>query len=349
MQDPTIETFGSLPSGEVVHLFTLDSGTGCSVRLSEFGAAITSIITPDRNGNPGEICLGYNDLSGYVADTKQMGVTVGRYANRIEGAKFTIKGQQYQLDENASPHHIHGGRNGFGKKLFKGQVNRDDNSSSVVFKYTSPDGDNGYPGDLSVTVTYTLRHNSLTVEYLATSSADTYVNLTNHCYFNLSGEKTILDHEIAIHSDQYASVREDLIPTGWKSPVKGSAFDLRIPTKIGPRLENFAAKLAIMKGFDVNYILGENDKKLRSAAKLCDPKSGRTLTVKTTQPCLQFYTGNHLAGAKARDGSSIEQYGALCLEAQDYPNGPNTPSFSVSPLQVGEEYRQHIEFYFGQQ
>lgn len=340
--------FGTLPDKRRVKLFILDNTAGCKISLSEYGAAITSVLTPDLDGKLGEVCLGYNNVEDYVKDSQSMGVTVGRYANRIAQSQFDVNGKAYSLDANIAPHHIHGGTQGFGKQLWRGECLKDAGEIGVRFHRISPDGECGYPGNLDMTVTYILSEdNKLVIKYTGTSDADTYVNLTNHAYFNLSEDGEIGNHIININAEEITPLNDSFLATGAIESVSGSPFDLTRPKAISNGLSSPSTQMALVGGYDINYILQNEGGKMRTAAYVYDEKSGRSLTVNTTQPCLQFYTGNNLAGTPARDGSPLTNHAAFCLEAQDYPNGPNVDGFLTSPLKAGEVYHQVIEYHFG--
>ncbi|MEH6405309.1 MAG: aldose epimerase family protein [Sneathiella sp.] len=340
--------FGSLSKGEKVRLFELNSENGCCVSVSEYGAAITSITLLDKHGNMGEICLGYDKLDPYVQDTQFLGATVGRYANRISNSQFTLNNIQYSLEPNIPPHQIHGGAAGFHKQHWMGAPNHDGESHSVTFQRVSADGECGYPGELDVVVTYSLsKDNILTIEYRAVATKETFVSLTNHAYFNLSHRETIEKHSITIFSDFITPLDAMMLPTGEIQPVIGTPFDLNRPSLIAQGLASPSQQIQNSAGYDINYILNKGKLPLNKAAYVYDEESGRSITLKTTQPCLQFYTGNNLSGTPNRQDTPLPRHAGFCLEPQDYPNGPNLIQFPTAPLAAGQEYSQRTEYHFG--
>ncbi len=336
--------FGTLLSGQDVNQFTLDSGNGCQVKISEFGAAITSILLTNHLGKIQEVCLGYNNLESYVNDTESMGATVGRYANRIANSRFDLNGKTYPLSSNIPPHQIHGGNGGFGKQFWAGRIVCE---TSVSFTYTSPDGEMGYPGELECETLYTLTSdNVLQIKYQARTDKDTYVNLTNHAYFNLGSKVDIQDHLILINSQSITPLDPNFLVTGEIQSTLGSPFDLKKPTAIGEGLKQPNHPMRGVGGYDINYVIGDNDGYLKHHATAFSTDSHIELQVHSTQPCLQFYTGNNLTNIKGRNGNALPTHGAFCLEAQDYPNGMNMKNFPTKPLKVGEVYQQTIEYRF---
>ena len=348
-----VKNFGTSKDGKQVDYFTLDNGN-CQIGLCGYGATISSVRYADRNGNIDEINFGFDDLDSYEAHTSSMGVTVGRYANRIKNAQFTLNGETIQLDKNSKDvHSAHGGFEGFGKQVFAGEIVQKAHGKGVKFTYVSADGEGGYPGELILTVTYCLSDAGvLRYEYDAVSTKDTYINITNHAYFNLDGIKAdgstnVAEHEIKLNSGFITPLDADSVCTGAVKPVDGTAFDLRQQVRIGNGLENpNEAVLAANGGYDISYILGADDGVMKDGAYVYSAKSGRAMRVKTTQPCLQFYTNANLRETLLRDGKKVFKMAGFCLEAQDYPNGPNVAHFPTAPLRAGQKYHQVIEYHF---
>ena len=322
-------------SGQPVFLYTLTNAKGDEVKITNYGGTITSWITRDKEGNKSNIVLGFDSLSGYLTPPPYFGATIGRYGNRIAGAQFTLDGHSYRLAANNGPNHLHGGLKGFDKVVWTAD-SVDPTNPRLTLQYLSKDGEEGYPGNLSTTVTFTLSDaNELTIDYTATTDKATPVNLTNHSYFNLTGDasRTILDHSLQIDADRYTPVDSTLIPTGELAPVKGTPFDFTTPHKIGERIAS------VPGGYDHNFVLNKGGRDGARVALLSDPLSGRTLAVYTTEPGLQFYSGNFLDGTLTnRDGKKIQQHAALCLETQHFPDSPNQPSFPSTILKPGETY-----------
>ncbi|MGA2916461.1 MAG: aldose epimerase family protein [Sedimentisphaerales bacterium] len=330
---------GTLSRNRNIEFFILKNKTGIKAKLISFGATLVSLEVPDRNGKLADIVLGYDDLDGYIKDKCFLGCTVGRYANRIANAKFTLDGKEYRLAANDSgKHHLHGGINGFYKAPWQGKAFDKDGKSGVTFKYTSPDGEEGYPGKMDVSVTYTLTDtNELQISYEARTDKKTIVNLTNHSYFNLAGQGSgdILSHQIQLNADRTTAVDDDYIPTGVLKNIKGTEYDLTEAKPMGQNIKKF--KL----GYDFNYILNKSTPaELSFAARVVEPKSGRVLEIFTTEPAVQFYTGNFLDGFKGKGGAVYAKHGAFCLEAQHYPDSPNHPEFPSIILEPGQVYRQ---------
>jgi aldose 1-epimerase len=343
--------FGTLADGRPVRAVTLENANGISVRILEFGAIIQSLVAPDRMGRGTDIVLGYNDLAGYVTDTNYFGATVGRYANRIAGGSFVLDGKRHTLQRNDGPNALHGGKRGFDKALWKiTGVTRGD-TASVTLKLVSPDGDESYPGELSVNATFTLdNNNKLRIEYTAKTTASTIVNITGHSYFNLRGEnsgQSIMDHRLTVVGDRFTPVDENLIPTGEIRPVAGTAFDFRTPTAIGARIRDGRDRqLQIGRGYDHNYVLnGDSGAGTRLAARIEDPVSGRILEISSDQPGLQFYSGNFLNGTTVgKAGKAYRQGDAFAVEPQVFPDTPNRPAFGSARLEPGQTYRNTIVY-----
>jgi aldose 1-epimerase len=318
--------------GKKVQLFTLTNKNGMQVSISNYGGTITKWLAPDKNGVQANIVLGFDSLSGYLAKPPYFGSTIGRYGNRIAKAKFALDGKTYTLAANNGANNLHGGNKGFDKVVWDALPAGD----SLTLSYVSKGGEEGFPGDLKVTVTFTLNDdNELKIEYTAETDQPTPVNLTNHSYFNLSGDATkdILGHTLWIDAERYTPVDTSLIPTGELASVKGTAFDFTSPHKIGERIGQVAG------GYDHNFVLNRNGNDLHLVAWLQDSASGRKLEVYTTEPGLQFYSGNFLDGSiKNSKGQPIQKHAALCLETQHFPDSPNQPSFPSTILKPGEKY-----------
>jgi aldose 1-epimerase len=343
--------FGKTPDGTAVETYTLKNKNGVTVKIMTLGATITEINVPDKNGKFANVVLGFDDVAGYQSDKNQyFGATVGRVANRIVKGKFTLEGKVYQLALNDGPNHLHGGvKKSFDKVVWKARIQPTvTNSGMIVFSYTSPDGEEGYPGSLTVEVSYYLSNteNRLVIAYTATTDKATPLNLTNHSYFNLAGAgtDTVLDHELKLEANEYVPVDKTLIPTGKLEPVKGTIFDFTKMTRIGDRIEKLYDTGA--KGYDHCYVLPKRGNEPTCAAKLRDPKSGRTLTVLTTQPGIQLYTGNVLFGQKGKDGKEYKQRSAVCLETGGLPDAVNQPAFPPILLRPGETYRHTCVYAF---
>jgi aldose 1-epimerase len=330
--------------GKPIEMATLKNSRGVEIQAINYGAIITSLKVPDRTGKLGDVVLGFDQPAGYWADPPPpyFGAIVGRYGNRIAKAQFGIDGRTFKLAANNGPNNLHGGNRGFDKVLWQMATKNAAAGSSIVFTRTSPDGEEGFPGNLAVTVTYTLTEkNELIVDYRATTDKATPVNLTQHSYFNLAGEGSgdILGHELTVNADRYTPVDDTLIPTGELAPVQGTPFDFRQPTAIGARINADNAQLKFGQGYDHNYVLNRKGTGLEFAARLTDPKSGRTMEIATTEPGIQFYSGNFLDGKiKGKGGHVYAHRTGLCLETQHYPDSPNQKAFPSTILQPGKVY-----------
>jgi aldose 1-epimerase len=346
-------TFGTTRDGKAVEMFTLTNAAGIEIHAITYGGIITSLKTPDRSGQMADIVLGFDKLDGYVGNPPPpfFGAIIGRYGNRIAKGQFTLDGKTYKLATNNGPNHLHGGNVGFDKVVWAAEPLRDANG--IAFTRTSPDGEEGYPGNLRVRVTYTLTdRNELVVDYSATTDKPTPVNLTQHSYFNLGGDGSgdILGHQLTINADRYTPVNDALIPTGTLAPVQGTPFDFRKATPIGARINQDDPQLKNGKGYDHNWVLSREGNGLQLAARVLEPKSGRTLEITTTEPGLQFYSGNFLDGTITGKGGHVYKHrSGLCLETQHFPDSPNQPSFPSTILQPGKEYRSRTVFTFGVQ
>ena len=350
--EPTVTeaAFGLLEDGGKVSLYTLTNSTGAEVRIINYGAIVVSLKVPDRAGRLRDVVLGYDDLGGYVQDKAFLGAIVGRYANRIAAGRFTLDGKSYQLDLNDGLHHLHGGAQGFYKKLWKAEKVRGKGGPGVKLTYDSADGEGGYPGKVRMTVTYTLTpENALRIEYQGTTDKPTILNPTHHSYFNLSGDprQTVLDEELTIDADQMTAVGAGLIPTGKLVDIAGTPMDFRQPAKIGARIEASDEQLVLGKGYDHNWVLRRQGSGVHRAAELFDARSGIVLQVLTDQPGLQFYSGNFLNGTiHGKQGVVYQRRTALCLEAQLFPDAPNHPMFPSAALRPGHRYKQTTIYQF---
>ncbi len=342
--------FGKLPDGKTAEVYTLKN-SDLEVRITNYGARIVSLMTKDRDGKMGDVVLGYDSVEGYVAEADKktyFGSIVGRYGNRIHDGKFSIDGHSYQIPVNNNGNALHGGPNGFSEKVWTGKQLAD----GVEMTLVSPDGDMGFPGTLTLHVRYTLVGSAVHIHYTATTDKPTVTNITNHSYFNLSGNGsgTILGEEMMINADGYTPVDGGLIPEGGVQPVAGTPFDFRKPTVIGKRIDEANEQLKRAGGYDHNWVLNGKNGEMKLAAKVVDPKSGRVLTVSTTQPGVQFYTGNFLDGTyTGKGGAKYVQHTGFCLETQHFPDSPNQPAFPTTLLKPGETLHTETIFAFSVQ
>lgn len=342
--------FGKTSDGTPVETYTLTNKNNVVVKLMTLGATITEINVPDKNGKFANVVFGFDDVAGYQSDRNQyFGCTVGRVANRIAKGEFTVEGTRYKVALNNGPNHLHGGeKRSLDKVVWKAMLSKTSKGiSGIVFSYTSPEGEEGYPGNLKIDVTYWLSDaNEIGIEYRATTDKPTPVNLTNHSYFNLAGAgtATVLDHELKVDAKEYVPVNETLIPTGKFDPVAGTVFDFTRPTRIGARIEKLYDTGA--KGYDHCYVLTKREKTPSFAAKLRDPQSGRTMTVLTTQPGIQVYTGNFLFGQKGAGGKEYKLRSGVCLETGDFPDAINQPAFPSILLRPGMAYQHTCVYAF---
>jgi len=345
-------SFGTTPDKKAVEIYTLTNAHGAEMRVMTYGGIITSLKVPDRNGQFGDVVLGFDALDGYLKDSPYFGALIGRYGNRIAKGQFVLDGKTYKLATNNGPNHLHGGVKGFDKVLWNAVPGENADGVSLTLTRTSPDGEEGYPGTLHATVRYTLTDtNELAIEYRATTDKPTPVNLTQHSYFNLAADGgDILGHELTIHASQYTPVDDTLIPTGELASVQGTPFDFQKSTAIGARIDADSVQLKNGKGYDHNWVLDRNGPGLRAAARVVEPKSGRTLDVATTEPGLQFYSGNFLDGTiTGKAGRVYERRTGLCLETQHYPDSPNHSNFPSTILHPGQTYTSRTVFTFGVQ
>ena len=345
------ESFGKLSGGPEVTEFTVTNPSGATLKMIDYGATIVSLEVPDKDGNLANVNLGLKTPDEYDKNTAHFGATIGRYGNRIAKGKFKLDGKEYSLAINNPPNHLHGGPKGFDHVMWKGEEVESTDAMGIKFTYVSKDGDENYPGTLTATATYWLtKANALTIDYEATTDKDTIVNLTNHAYWNLAGSGDILDEELMIAADKYLPVNESLIPTGKMTDVKDDpAMDFTSPKKIGPGVTEMKKKAGKTDGvgYDHCYVLRSQDGKQALAAKVTDPKSGRTMEVLTDQPGIQFYSGNFLDGGPLVGGN--KQHAALCLETQHYPDSPNQPEFPSTVLKPGDTYKTSTTYKFGVQ
>ena len=337
------ENFGTTPDGGAVKRYTLTNRNGMLARLIEFGAILTELHVPDRNGKLGNVVAGFDNLAQYLNGHPFFGATTGRYANRIAKGKFTLEGKEYQLPINNGPNSLHGGLKGFDKRLWKSEPLAGKNA--VRFRYLSRDGEEGYPGNLDVTVDYTLTDdNTIQIDYTATTDKTTIVNLTNHTYFNLAGNGDILNHEIRIAADRYTPVNAELIPTGELAPVAGTPFDFQQPAKIGSRFHQLTNT---PRGYDHNFVLNRTGAGVEPVCWVTEPITGRSMEVQTTEPGMQLYTGNFLDGKlKGVGGVTYHQHTAFCLETQHFPDSPNHPNFPSTVLRPGKTLRSTTAYRF---
>lgn len=345
------DLFGTMPDGTEIEAFTLTNVHGIEIHAITYGAIITSLRTPDRHGRLGDIVLGFDGIDGYLNDPPYFGAVIGRYGNRIAKGRFTLDGTTYELAKNNGENHLHGGLRGFDKIVWDAAPFQNEMGVGVIFRHTSPDGDEGYPGALTVEVSYTLTdQDELIVDYLATTDEATPVNLTQHSYFNLAGDGggDILGHVLRLDAGRYTPVDAGLIPTGEIASVEGTPFDFRTPTAIGARIGDDHEQLTRGLGYDHNFVLDRDGDGLVHAARVVEPTTGRTLDISTTEPGIQFYSGNFLDGSiTGKSGHVYRHRTGFCLETQHFPDSPNQPSFPSTILRPGETYRSQTGFRFG--
>jgi aldose 1-epimerase len=342
------EPFGHTPDGTPVDIYSLGNDNGLKVRITNYGGTIVSLIAPDRTGRPGDVALGFNTLQEYVEKSPYFGCIIGRFANRIARGRFMLDGVTHSLAQNDGHNSLHGGWKGFDKVVWAATEFESDGSVGLTLNYLSPDGEEGYPGNLAVRVAYTLTNaNEVKINYSATTDRPTVINLTNHTYFNLSGTGDILGHELMLAAERFTPIDETLIPTGELRSVSGTPFDFWRSTPVGERIDEDEEQLPFGGGYDHNFVLDNPSGKLVLAARVEEPTTGRTLELYTTEPGIQFYSGNFL------DRTLIGKYGAVyrrrtgfCLEAQHYPDSPNQSAFPSSMLEPGDEYGQTTIFRF---
>ena len=355
------EPFGTLPEGDSATVFTLTNAHGMQLRVTDYGGTITSLLVPGADGELADVVLGFDTLEGYLSEAYQasnpyFGAIIGRYGNRIDQGTFTIDGEEYQVTQNTPPHHLHGGAQGFDKVLWNAEPFEREDAVGIVFTRTSPAGEQGYPGTLEAEVTYTLNNqNELIFDYYATTDEATPVNLTQHSYFNLAGEHEgdVLGHRLMINAEAFTPVDEDLIPTGEVRLVADTPFDFREVTSIGARIGAEDEQLRRGGGYDHNFVLnreGVPEDALALAARVYEPVSGRLMEIHTTEPAIQFYSGNFLDGSLTDDdGEPFAYRSGFALETQHYPDAPNQPGFPSTILRPGEEYRSRTVLAFSAQ
>lgn len=336
------EDFGKA-DGQSVALYTLTNRNGVEAKITPYGGIVVSLKVPDRNGKLGDIVLGFDNLDSYLkGNDPYLGALIGRYGNRIGNGRFRLNGVEYKLATNNGPNHLHGGIKGFDKVVWNARPAKTRNGAKLTLTYRSRDGEEGYPGNLSVRVVYTLTNNNeLKIDYSATTDKDTVVNLTHHSYFNLAGQGNgdILNHQLMINADRFTPVDSTLIPTGELRSVKGTPFDFKQSTAIGARINQEDEQLKFGKGYDHNFVLNGRTGILRHAAKVTETSTGRVMEVWTTEPGLQFYSGNFLDGKTGKEGKSYQIRYGLCLETQHFPDSPNKPDFPATVLRKGRIYR----------
>mgnify|MGYP006290715871 CR=1 FL=1 len=335
------EVFGETAGGESIFLYTLENSKGTKVQITNYGAIVVSIFVKDKDGRFDDIVLGFDNFQDYIKDDSYFGAIVGRYANRIDNGKFTLDGVNYELAKNEGDNHLHGGEKGFNKKVWDAKA-INNNEPKLKLSYLSKDGEEGYPGNLNIDVTYTLTaKDELKIEYYATTDKITIINVTNHSYFNLKGEGKgdILDHFINIKADRITQVKEGLIPTGELKDVSGTPFDFREARKIGARIDADDQQLDLGPGYDHNWILNDWDESLQKVVTLYEPHTKRFMEVLTTEPGMQFYTGNFLDGTIiGKDKKPYKYRSGLCLEADHFPDSPNNPNFPSVVLEPNDHY-----------
>lgn len=335
------QPFGQTPEGASVDRYLLKNSAGMEIVITNYGGIVVSLKAPDRNGHLSDVVLGFDTLAEYVASTRYFGVIAGRFANRIAKGRFALDGLPVCLGQNRGEDHLHGGFKGFDTVFWDAaEIDRDD-AAGVQLSYLSKDGEEGYPGNLRATVAYLLtENNELRIEYTAATDKTTIVNLTNHSYFNLAGGGDILEHELTIYAEKFTPVDSTLIPTGELRSVRGTPFDFTSPRRIGVGIESPDEQLMLAEGFDHNFVLQKPIGEWGPAAKLFEPRSGRTLDIFTTQPGLQFYSGNYLDGIPGKSGAVYAKHSGCCLETQHFPDSPNQPSFPATTLRPGEHYHE---------
>jgi len=345
----TKQGFGLTEDNQIVDIFTLSNSNGVEARIMEYGGILVSLKVPDRNGKIEDVVLGFNDLDKYLSGHPYFSTITGRYANRIDEGQFTLDGETYQLAQNNNQNHLHGGNEGFDKKVWSGHAFRTTDSVGVEMSYFSENGEENYPGNLAVTVRFSLNNqNELRIDYSAITDEKTVLNLTYHPYFNLDGvgDGAILDHEMMINADQLTPVDKTLIPTGELREVKGTPFDFRTPHPIGERINSDNQQLKYGKGYDHNFVLNSPGEYQTLDARVYEPDSGRIMEVYTSEPGMQFYSGNFLDGSLTGKGHSFEHRSGFALEAQHFPDSPNQPNFPTTVLEPGERYTQTTIYKF---
>jgi aldose 1-epimerase len=344
------EVFGKLPDGNVVDVYTLTNAQGMEVRIMNFGGIVLSLRVPDRNGKLDDVVLGFDSLEPYFTNNPHFGSIIGRYANRIANGKFTLDGVEYTLPKNNGPNTLHGGVKGFDKVLWQAEPSESKKSVALVLRYTSKNGEEGFPGNLATTVTYTLTDaDELAIDYEAITDKATPVNLTSHGYFNLAGQGTgdVLAHELLINADRFIPVDKNLIPTGELRPVQGTPLDFNKAAAIGARIKDNYEQLVLAHGYDHNFVINRKGSGLELAARVHEPSTGRVVEIYTTEPGVQFYSANFLDGTlTGKQGRVYRQHYAFCLETQHFPDSPNHPSFPSTILKPGQTYTSRTVYKF---
>ena len=342
------EQFGTTSEGNVVELYTLTNDQGTEVKITNYGGIITALKVPDRDGAIDDVVLGHDTLEGYLHRSRYFGALIGRYANRIAHGRFSLNGDNYSLARNNGANHLHGGIRGLDKVIWEADEAHLQDGVGLTLTYLSRDGEEGYPGNLKLRVTYLLnQQNELRLDYFAVTDKDTVVNLTNHSYFNLKGSGTVLDHELTINAESFTPVGEGLIPTGEIRSVMNTPLDFTVSNQIGARINDKYEQLMFAGGYDHNFVLKTDGESLRSAARVFEPATGRFLEVSTTQPGMQFYSGNRLDGTiVGKGGRAYVQHSGCCFETQHFPDSPNQPTFPSTILKPGEQYHQTTVFKF---
>lgn len=342
-------SYGTTEDGTAVDLFTLVNDNGIEMKVTNYGGIITELKVPDKNGEMGDVVLGYDNLDDYIESNPYFGALVGRYGNRIAKGKFTLDGQEYSLVQNNGVNHLHGGTVGFDKVVWKADTAKTSEGPQLKLTYTSADMEEGYPGKLDVEVTYTLTNDdAVRIDYKATTDKKTIVNLTNHSYFNLSNnpDSLILDHELMLNADQYLPIDETFIPTGEPESVEGTPMDFTESTVIGARIEDDHQQIENGLGYDHCWVINGEPGTLRQAATVYEPGSGRVMEVLTTEPGVQFYTGNFLSGSIGKGGAVYARRTGLCLETEHFPDSPNQPDYPSVVLNPGETYQTTTVYKF---
>lgn len=346
----TKAAFGKTADGKAVEIYTLTNSGGAEAKIITYGGTVVSLKVPDKNGNLGDVVLGYDSVADYEKHTSYLGALIGRYANRIAKGKFSLNGKEYNLAVNNGENHLHGGLKGYDKVVWTARSSTDANGARLALTYLSREGEEGYPGNLNVKVTYSLTEkNELKIVYSATTDNDTVINLTHHSYFNLAGagNGTILDHQLTLNADRFTPTDRGSIPTGELRNVKGTPFDFTVATAIGARIDQQDEQLKFGSGYDQNWVLNKVGNGLSRAATVYEPTSGRVMEVHTTEPGVQFYAGNYLDGViKGKSGQQYPRRSGFCLEAQHFPDSPNKPQFPTTVLKKGQRYLQTTIYKF---
>jgi aldose 1-epimerase len=350
MSEITKQSWGTMASGENIDLYTLRNAKGFEATITNYGGRLVTLKVPDRAGNFDDIVLGFDSLEPYLQKNPFFGALAGRYANRIANGQFSLDGHKYTLLKNNGPNALHGGLKGFDKVAWNGGVHSTSHGPALQLSYLSKDGEEGYPGNLNATVTYSVGPgNELHIDYRATTDKNTVLNLTNHSYFNLAGHAhgKVLDHRVMINAARFTPVNSTLIPTGELRNVEGTPLDFRQPTAIGDRIDSSDEQMKFAQGYDHNFVLDHSGSGPVLAARISHPQSGRVMEVLTTQPGMQFYTGNHLEGEiKGKNGAVYRFRGGFCCETQHYPDSPNQPAFPTTELKPGQTFQQTTIFRF---